>query len=85
MLLTALPPFRGDGVVLVGNKHSGNVVFDTVVPSRSSQQLVMGLLQPNPQNRLTIEEVLNSEWMNKPDYELESNDLSLTHAIIQDF
>ena len=85
MLLTALPPFRGDGAELITNKHSGNVVFDTVVPSPPAQRLVEGLLQADPQNRLTIEQVLVSEWMVETDDVLDSYDLSLAHAFMQDF
>jgi serine/threonine protein kinase len=85
MLLTALPPFRGDGVELITNKHCGNVVFDTVVPSIASQKLVRALLQPNPQKRMTIEQVLAAEWMTESDEILAKHDLGLTQALLQDF
>jgi serine/threonine protein kinase len=85
MLLTALPPFRGDGVELITNKHCGNVVFDTVVPSSASQKLVRALLQPNPKKRLTIEQVLAAEWMIEPDAVLAREDLALTQSLLQDF
>jgi serine/threonine protein kinase len=85
MLLTALPPFRGDGADLITNKHSGKVVFDTVIPSESAQELVLGLLQPDPKKRFTIEEVLSSDWMTADDDELERFELSLAHAFMQDF
>jgi serine/threonine protein kinase len=85
MLLTSLPPFRGDGVDLITNKHCGNVVFDTVVSSKASQRLVRALLVPDPKKRLSIEQILNSEWMIEADSVLESYDLSLAQALLQDF
>ena len=85
MLLTALPPFRGDGVDLIKHKHRGEVVFDIVVPSNASQNLVRGLLHPNPKKRMTINQVLQSEWMTAADSELVRNDLSLTQSSLEDF
>jgi serine/threonine protein kinase len=85
MLLTSLPPFRGDGVDLITNKHCGNVVFDTVVPSPASQSLVRALLEPDPKKRISIEQVLDSQWMIEADEVLESYDLSLAQALLQDF
>lgn len=85
MVLTGLPPFRGDGVELVTNKHAGNVVFDTVIPSHVAQKLVEGLLQPDPKKRLTIEQVLHSEWMVEADDVLDGYGLALAHEFMQDF
>ena len=85
MLLTGLPPFRGDGEDLIANKHAGNVVFDTLKPSRPAQKLVEGLLQTDPRNRLSIEQVLHSEWMFEADDILDRYDLSLAQAIMIDF
>lgn len=85
MLLCAVPPFRGDGADLIMNKHDGNVVFDMIRPSDAAQQLIRGLLQVNPENRLTIEQVLDSEWMIDADIVLETFDLGLTHCMMQDW
>lgn len=85
MLLTALPPFRGDGSELIRNKHAGYVVFDMVVPSKAAQDLVIALLQVNAPDRLTIDEILNSEWMIEADDALANHDLTLGQAIMQDF
>lgn len=85
MLLTALPPFRGDGVDLIKHKHRGEVVFDIVVTSRSSQNLVRALLHPNPKKRMTIDQVLSSEWMTVSDSLLAKNDLGLTQSSLEDF
>jgi serine/threonine protein kinase len=85
MLLTALPPFRGDGADLITNKHAGNVVFDMVVPSSPAQKLVRGLLQVNPESRITVEQVLNSEWMIGSDSVLDGYDLSLAQTFMQDW
>jgi serine/threonine protein kinase len=85
MLLTALPPFRGDGVELIKSKYRGKVMFDVVVPSRASQNLVRALLQPNPKKRFTIDQVLQSEWMTMTDSELLQHDLTLTRSSFKDF
>lgn len=85
MLLTALPPFRGNGVDLIKHKHRGEVVFDIVVPSSASQNLVRALLHPNPKKRMTIDQVLQSEWMTLPDSVLAENDLGLTKGQLEDF
>lgn len=83
MLLTALSPFRGEKEGLIENKQAGKVVFDIVVPSRSSQKLVIGLLQADPDMRLTIKQVLRSDWMTERDDVLSRNDLSLSHELMQ--
>ena len=85
MLLTALPPFRGDGVDLITHKHRGEVVFDIVVTSRASQSLVRALLHPNPRERMTIDQVLNSRWMTMADSVLVQHDLSLTKSSLEVF
>jgi len=80
-LLTSVSPFRGDGATLASNKHSGNLVFDMVVPSQSAQNLVQKLLQVDPADRPTIQQVLDSEWMVEADNVLERYDLSLTQTL----
>lgn len=85
MMLTALPPFRGDGSDLIANKHNGNVVFDTVLPSGPAQRLVRSLLQVNPADRPSIEQVLDAEWMIEADDILANHELSLTQAFLSDW
>jgi serine/threonine protein kinase len=77
MMLTGVPPFRGEGADLVANKHSGSVAFDVFKPSDPAEQLVRSLLQVNPNDRPTIEQVLNTEWMIGSNGYLASNGLSL--------
>ena len=84
MLLTALSPFRGEREGLVANKQAGNVVFDPIIPSRPSQELVKGLLQPDPDKRLTFEQVLGSEWMNETEEVLDLYDLTDVIDMMQD-
>jgi len=84
MLLTSMGPFRGEKDALVLNKHTGNLVFDAVIPSRPAQELVEMLLQINPANRPTVEQVLDSEWMIETDDVLERYSLSLTHTLYTD-
>jgi serine/threonine protein kinase len=85
MMLTALPPFRGDGADLIANKHNGNVVFDTVLPSSAAQRLVRSLLQVNPADRPTIEQVLDAEWMIEADDVLGNYDLTLAKTFLSDW
>lgn len=84
MLLTSMGPFRGEKDTLVLNKHSGNFVFDAVVPSRPAQELVKMLLQVDPANRPIVQQVLDSEWMVEADDVLEQYSLSLTHTLYKD-
>ena len=63
MLLTGLCPFRGGGLELMAAKHRGEFAFDVVIPSRPAQDLVRGLLEVDVSLRLTIDQVLNHEWM----------------------
>lgn len=81
MMLTALPPFRGGGEVLIANKRNGNVVFDSVPPSGNARRLIRSLLQVNPAERPTIDQVLAAEWMKEPDDVLASLDLSPTQSL----
>jgi serine/threonine protein kinase len=85
MMLTGLPPFRGNGADLIANKHRGNVVFDTIQPSASVQRLVRSLLQVNPYDRPTVEQVLTDEWMVESDNILSGWDLSLAQTILSDW
>ena len=76
MLLTGLPPFRGSGLDLVQSKHYGEINFEIVAPSPTAQRLVEGLLQVEPENRLTIDDVLNKEqWIIEDEAYLETFDL----------
>jgi serine/threonine protein kinase len=83
MLLTGLPPFRGNGAELVEAKRNGRVVFDVVQPSDAAQDLVRSLLQVQPEQRLTITEVLQQQWMTADDSFLENFDLSLSLSMMQ--
>jgi serine/threonine protein kinase len=85
VLLTGVSPFRGEGAVLVANKHAGNFSFDMVIPSEPAQKLVSGLLQAVPEKRLTIEQVLDSEWMIEADDLLDSIDLSIGRDLMRDW
>ena len=62
---------------LMVSKHSGVYDFDVVIPSRQAMDLVRGLLLVEPNERFTIDEVLNHEWMIEADDYLERFDLEL--------
>jgi hypothetical protein len=56
-----------------------------VIPSEPAQKLVSGLLQAVPEKRLTIEQVLDSEWMIEADDLLDSIDLSIGRDLMRDW
>lgn len=85
MLLTGIAPFRGNGAELIDMKKKGIVTFEIFAPSEAAQDLVFNLLRVNPKERLTIDEVLQHEWMTAPDPYLENFDLSLSLAFIKDW
>lgn len=76
VLLTGVAPFRGNGMDLVVAKHSGRFDFDVVEPSTNAQRLIRGLLQVDPRDRFSIEDVLNHDWMVDDDNCLETFELS---------
>jgi serine/threonine protein kinase len=84
MLLTGLCPFQGEGDYLAQAKQSGRYKFDVVVPSRQAMQLVEKLLQVKSENRYTIDDVLNHEWMQETDAYLDRFDLPLAKRIFSD-
>jgi serine/threonine protein kinase len=77
MLLTGLSPFPGDGLEPMAARHRGEFNFDLVIPSRPAQDLVRGLLQVDVSLRLTIDQVLEHEWMMEADDYLERFELDL--------
>ena len=96
MLLTGLPPFRGSGRELKHRKKRAEIApYDIVLPSEAAQDLVHRMLQPSPQDRLTLKQVLDHEWMRGLDddeYLGENNedeaelvDLSLAQIFLQDW
>lgn len=85
MLLTGFCPFRGGGVELMSAKHSGTYDFELVIPSRPARDLVRGLLEVDVSLRLTIDQVLDHEWMIEADDYLERFDLTLSQAQHADY
>jgi hypothetical protein len=83
-MLCGIPPFRGEGGGLKVNKHRGIVPFDVVAPSDDAQDLVMRLLQVRPEDRWSIDDVMEHAWMRAPDYVLQSRDLSVTQILMTD-
>ena len=84
MLMTYMVPFHGEKGTLFKNKHTGNIAeFVIVSPSRPAQRLVRNLLQVNPADRPTIDQVLNSEWMVETNKRLDRYDLSLTKSFYE--
>ena len=84
-LLCGVGPFTGSKSALRRNKNSGRVDFEIVQPSASAQNLVRGLLKVNPEERLSISDVLEHEWMNTPDQELLQYDLEFAYDTFRDW
>lgn len=74
--MTGIAPFRGDGYQLMTAKQAGWFEFDVVEPSNQAQRLCRGLLRIEPQSRLTIEDILDHEWMRDDEDYLKRVDLS---------
>jgi serine/threonine protein kinase len=85
MLLTGLPPFRGNGMELIQTKHAGLIDFDIVIPSASAQRLVHGLLEVEQERRYTIDDVLIDEWMNADGDYLSNFTLEIAHDGLKDW
>jgi len=73
-LLCGFPPTRGQ-----------ETSFDVVVPSKDAQDLVKGLLRDDPEERLSIREVLEHDWMNEYDDTLQAHDISIALSILMDW
>jgi len=84
-LLCGVGPFTGDKTTLRRNKLNGQVNFDIVQPSASAMRLVRDLLQVTPKARLSIEDVLNHEWMRSPEEQLSRNELDLARSMFGDW
>jgi len=84
-LLCGVGPFTGSKTTLRRNKNSGHVNFEIAQPSESAQNLVRGLLKVNPNERLSVQDVLDHEWMRLPEQELLKHDLSIAYEIFRDW
>lgn len=61
--MTGLFPFRGRGRQLREEIARASVVFDDFYPgSNESRDLIVGLVQANPRDRLTVSQALQHEW-----------------------
>ena len=85
MMLTGVAPFRGTKEMLVENKHRGEFEFDCAVPSESCQDLVRSMLQVDPKQRPSIQQVLEHEWMTEAGSVLAQNELFLARSLFQDW
>ena len=84
-LLCGTFPFPGSGEALKRHKARGYVEFEAVTVSPAAQNLVRGLLQPNPNKRMSLEDILRHEWMTKPDAVLRRQELSLSRIFMSDW
>lgn len=90
MLLTGLPPFRGSGRELRRQKMNAELAdYDIVLPSQAAQDLVNRMVTVDPEDRLTIDEVLEHEWLRdqsaSANHHYSGHDLSLSQAFLQDW
>lgn len=84
-LLCGIFPFPGSGEVLRENKGRGFIEFEPVIVSPAAQDLVRGLLQPNPNLRMSLDQIWQHEWMLKEDRVLRRQELSLTRVFMSDW
>jgi serine/threonine protein kinase len=85
MMLTGLPPFRGDGMELVDAKHAGIFDFELVVPSGGAQRLTRRMLNIMPEERYTIHDILHDPWMEAENGYLEQFDLDFAREQNRDW
>jgi len=89
MLLTGLPPFRGTGRDLKRQKQAGQTApYDIVVPSPAAQDLVRRMIKADPEQRLTLKQAMDHEWMKVDDDEesdMDVVDLTLAQCFLQDW
>jgi len=85
MLLTGIAPFPGTGMEIIEMKHAGVISFDMVPVSPYAEHLVRKLLQPQPEMRYTIDDVLNDRWMIESDDFLAQFDLGLARNMFKDW
>jgi serine/threonine protein kinase len=85
MMLTGLPPFRGDGLDLVDAKHAGIFDFELVTPSGGAQRLTRRLLNIMPEERYTIQDILHDPWIEADGSYLEQFDLDFARVQNQDW
>ena len=84
-LLCGTFPFPGSGESLRRNKAHGYVEFEAVTVSPAAQTLVRGLLQPQPDRRMRLEDIWKNEWIMKEDRVLRRQDLSLSRIFMSDW
>jgi serine/threonine protein kinase len=71
MMLTGLPAFYDEYDktenfdITTSKKHKGIYMYqdNTNVPSKSAQQLIRDMLQPDPTQRPSIESIMEYDWM----------------------
>jgi serine/threonine protein kinase len=85
-LLGGYLPFEGDVKEIKKKVVNGRYKFhseywDNV--STPAKEMIAGMLQTNPDNRLTAEQALRCEWMGLDDDQLTVNDLSRTQLKIK--
>ena len=83
-MLCGITPFRGEGLALRSNKNSGLIQFDVVAPSHEAQDLVRRLLCVHPDDRWSIDQVLQHPWFFEDSRQLLGRDLSVTQILITD-
>jgi serine/threonine protein kinase len=68
IMLTGLPPFRGTGRELRRQKKRGKIAdYDMVVPSLAVQDLLQRMLTVRPKKRISLQQVLQHEWLHTND------------------
>ena len=60
--VTGCKPFIGNNAIMLNNILSGNVEFFKNNINSSLKSLIKKILDPNPETRYTIQQIMNNEW-----------------------
>lgn len=82
-VLCGTPLFTEHGDQLIIQKLTGRITVPIVKPSEDAQSLVRSLLRVNPDDRMSLTQVLDHPWMNAPDSKLRRHKLNITKGIFE--
>lgn len=84
-LLCGVGPFTGSGQEIIEKKNNGVIKFEIVQPSADAQSLVKSLLRVDPAGRLSVEQILQHEWIKELDENLSQLDLDVALETFRDW
>jgi serine/threonine protein kinase len=84
-MVCGIGPFNGSREEICDFKSRGQIHFEIVSPSIKAQRLIRGLMQVDPAERLSFQEVLCHDWMTADDDELRHHDCSVAQGVFDDW